>query len=60
MTFGKAQYVWHPARSGGNADPDGPALKSTLNATPSTNFSLPAASVTVVRGAISAAKAGPK
>ena len=59
-TFGKAQYAWHPDRSGGTADPDGPAVKSTVNAGPTTSFTLPAASVTVVRGAISSAKAGSK
>jgi len=60
ITFGKAQYVWHPNRNGGTADPDGPAMKSTVNAGPSTNFSLPAASVTVLRGVISAPKPGSK
>jgi hypothetical protein len=59
-TFGKTQYAWHPDRSGGAADPDGPAAKSTVNAGPTTSFTLPAASVTVVRGAISSAKAGSK
>jgi hypothetical protein len=59
-TFGKAQYAWHPDRNGGTADPDGPAAKSTVNAGPSTNFTLPAASITVLRGAISAAKSGSK
>jgi len=59
-TFGKVQYTWHPNRNGGTADPDGPAAKSTVNAGPSTNFSLPAASVTVVRGHISAPKSGAK
>jgi hypothetical protein len=60
ITFGKAQYAWHPNRNGGTADPDGPAMKSTVNAGPSTNFSLPAASVTVLRGVISAPKPGSK
>src|SRR5260370_12060454 len=60
ITFGKAQYAWPPNLNGGTADPDGPALTSTLNATASTGFSLPAASVTVLRGVISAAKAGAK
>jgi hypothetical protein len=59
-TFGKAQYAWHPNRNGGTADPDGPAVKSTVNAGPTTSFSLPAASVTVVRGGISAPKPGSK
>jgi hypothetical protein len=59
-TFGKAQYAWHPDRNGGTADPDGPAVKSAVTAGPSTNFSLPAASVTVIRGVISASKPGSK
>jgi hypothetical protein len=59
-TFGSAQYRWHPAarsagRFGGemgNADPDGPAEKSTVDATGATTFLLGAASVTVIRGKI--------
>jgi hypothetical protein len=48
--FGRAQYQWHPLINGGSADPDGPAAKSVIEATPSTHFTLPAASVTVLRG----------
>ncbi len=59
-TFGKAQYVWHPRRDGGTADPDGPAVKSTVNAGPSTSFPLPAASVTVLRGVIGSPKVASK
>ena len=51
-TFGKAQYQWHPTVAGGTADPDGPILSNTIHATPSTTFSLPAASITVLRGNI--------
>ena len=59
-TFGKAQYAWHPNLNGGTADPDGPAAKSTVNAEPRTKFALPAASVTVLRGSVSAPKPGSK
>jgi hypothetical protein len=59
-TFGKAQYAWHPKLNGGTADPDGPALKTTTSATASTNFLLPAASVTVLHGATATSKGGPK
>ena len=59
-TFGKAQYAWHPNRTGGTADPDGPAAKSTVTAGAGTPFTLPAASVTVLRGGISYAKTGTK
>src|SRR4029077_3433914 len=55
-TFGKEQYQWHPNLNGGTADPDGPAVKSTIKGEPGTRFSLPAASVTVIRGTISAVK----
>jgi hypothetical protein len=51
-TFGKAQYQWHPSRTGGTADPDGPIVSSTVNADSATSFTLPAASVTVIRGNI--------
>ena len=59
-TFGKEQYSWHPDRNGGTADPDGPAVKSAVTAGPSTNFTLSAASVTVIRGGLSASKPGSK
>jgi len=59
-TFGKAQYAWHPERNGGTADPDGPAARSTVNAGQTTSFTLPAASVTVLRGTLSAAKPSAK
>jgi F5/8 type C domain len=53
ITFGKAQYTWHSARKRGYADPDGPPAKSTVSAGANTAFTLPAASVTVIRGKIS-------
>jgi hypothetical protein len=49
-TFGAAQYRWHPGAKGGFADPDGPAAVSTLTAGSDTVYTLPAASITVVRG----------
>jgi len=59
-TFGKAQYAWHPTAAGGTADPDGPAVKSTMNASANAVFTLPAASITVLRGKIEAGKPGGK
>jgi hypothetical protein len=50
ITFGKAQYQWHAARKKGHADPDGPPSTSSLTGGESTLYSLPAASVTVLRG----------
>src|SRR5262249_23326098 len=52
ITLGESQYQWHPGGSMGHADPDGPPLKSTLNAGADTLFQLPKASVTVLRGSI--------
>jgi hypothetical protein len=51
ITFGKEQYEWHSAMRDGYADPDGPAARSTLPAG-TDQFTLPAASMTVLRGRI--------
>jgi len=53
ITFGKEQYRWHSALRDGYADPDGPADKSTLP-DGTRSFTLPPASMTVLRGRISA------
>jgi hypothetical protein len=50
ITFGKKQYAWHPARKKGYADPDGPPETTTVNANEATEYDLPAASLTVLRG----------
>lgn len=50
ITFGKAQYQWHPDRKKGHADPDGPPVTSTLTGGENTEYRLPAASVTILRG----------
>ena len=52
VTFGSEQYRWHPNLNGGAADPDGPAARSTIAASAGTAFTLPKASVTVIRGVI--------
>jgi len=52
-TFGKSQYQWHPATI--SADPDGPAATSSINADANTQFELPAASITVLRGKVALA-----
>jgi hypothetical protein len=56
VTFGKEQYQWHAARKKGHADPDGPAVTSTVLGAESSLYDLPAASVTVLRGQIDAAR----
>jgi hypothetical protein len=50
ISFGKEQYQWHPSRKNGYADPDNPPVKTSVNASPAAVYSLPAASVTVLRG----------
>jgi hypothetical protein len=56
ITFGRAQYQWHPARRRGYADPDGPPVKSQVTAKVETSYTLPAASITVLRGNMSSSK----
>jgi hypothetical protein len=50
VTFGTEQYVWHPDGAKSHADPDGPPATSTLTAKPHGKFTLPKASVTVLKG----------
>jgi hypothetical protein len=54
VTFGSEQYHWNPAPPpiGGSADPDGPAVKSQMTVDPDKAYTLPKASVTVLRGQI--------
>jgi hypothetical protein len=51
-TFGAGQYVWHPNGIKSYADPDGPPEESALEAKPETQFSLPRASIAVIRGKV--------
>jgi hypothetical protein len=50
VTFGAEQYVWHPAGAKSHADPDGPPATASLNVKSGGGFTLPKASVTVLRG----------
>jgi len=52
ITFGSAQYQWHPDVSNGTADPDGPPARSKITAAADTTFELPKASITILRGTI--------
>jgi hypothetical protein len=54
VTFGTDQYRWHSNVQGGVADPDGPEKKSSLSAPKDGLFTLPKASVTVIRGKLEA------
>ncbi len=50
VTFGAAQYQWHPDGANSWADPDGPPAASSIRADAQTLFELPKASVVVLRG----------
>jgi hypothetical protein len=50
ITFGSAQYQWHSAGKQGYADPGLPPAKSTLEGDQNSVYTLPAASLTVLRG----------
>ena len=56
ITFGSAQYHWHPDVNNGTADPDGPPARSKITVAADTLFELPNASITILRGTISPAK----
>ena len=49
-TFGSEQYVWINDGPNSHADPDGPPVSKTMNADQQTTFTLPKASITVLRG----------
>jgi hypothetical protein len=52
VTFGSEQYVWINEGPNSHADPDNPPIASVVNANPQTTFSLPKASITVLRGKV--------
>jgi hypothetical protein len=52
VTFGSAQYLWKSEGLSSHADPDGPAVGTTITANPQTTFTLPKASITVLRGSV--------
>ena len=60
ISFGSEQYQWYPSREGGKADPDGPPRKSKVTAGMNATFTLPKASVTVLRGRLATSPAGGK
>jgi hypothetical protein len=57
VTFGSEQYVWHGSDETAHADPNLPPVISSVEASPQTVFTLPKASVTVLRGDVTALKA---
>jgi hypothetical protein len=52
ITFGSAEYVWHPEGERGHADPDGPPLNSKVIGGAEVLYKLPMASITVLRGSL--------
>jgi len=50
VTFGSEQYLWINDGPNSHADPDGPILATTVEANSATTYTLPKASVTVLRG----------
>jgi hypothetical protein len=58
-TFGSEQYVWINHGPNSHADPDHPPVAATVSATAETVFTLPKASITVLRGKVAGPKFGP-
>ena len=52
VTFGSEQYVWKSDGPRSHADPDGPPYGTFANGNAETTFTLPKASITVLRGRI--------
>lgn len=51
-TFGSEQYVWREAGLDSHADPDGPPVSKEISARRGVVFTLPKASVTILRGKV--------
>ena len=49
-TFGSEQYVWKDEGPNSHADPDGPPVATTVMGNERTIYTLPKASITVLRG----------
>jgi hypothetical protein len=56
VTFGSEQYVWINDGPNSHPDPDNPPLATMLPASSGTTFTLPKASVTVLRGKVAGLK----
>jgi hypothetical protein len=52
VTFGSEQYVWHSNGPSSNADPDGPPAASSVEGGAGAVYTLPKASITVLRGKV--------
>ena len=56
VTFGSEQYVWINDGPDSHADPDHPPIATTVAGSPQTAFTLPKASITVLRGKVAGLK----
>jgi hypothetical protein len=52
VTFGSEQYVWKDDGPNSHADPDGPPAATTIAGSAQATFTLPEASITVLRGRV--------
>jgi hypothetical protein len=52
VTFGSEQYVWINDGPNSHADPDGPPVATTITGSSQAVFTLPKASITVLRGKV--------
>jgi len=52
VTFGSEQYVWKDDGANSHADPDGPPVATAVAGSAQTAFTLPKASITVLRGRV--------
>jgi F5/8 type C domain len=52
VTFGSEQYVWRDDGANSHADPDGPPAATIIAGSAQAAFTLPKASITVVRGRV--------
>ena len=50
ITFGAGEYKWHANEAKGFADPDGPPVRAKVTGDAETEYTLPKASITVIRG----------
>jgi len=55
VTFGSEQYVWRDEGPNSHADPDGPPVATTVPGGSRATFTLPKASITVLRGRVEGA-----
>jgi len=52
VTFGSEQYIWKNDGPNSHPDPDGPPVARVVTGGPDATFTLPKASITVLRGRV--------